>query len=134
MDPVSHQQRSPPTTNGASVPLPSIASLTNDLRHPDQSPGRLPHQSEAREARDSGNWSISQSQRECPYERSPARVFHAPSTQLLTGALGSSAVSNTMGLQVQTLLNPEESPSRNSVPGTPSLARYPSGVSQQVRQ
>ena len=37
---------------------------------------------------------------------------------------------NTMGLQLQTLLNPEESPSRNSVPETPSSSRYPSGLSQ----
>jgi hypothetical protein len=37
-----------------------------------------------------------------------------------------------MGLQLQTLLNPEEgSPSRQSVPDTPSAARYPSGLSQQ---
>ena len=36
-----------------------------------------------------------------------------------------------MGLQLQTLLNPsEESPSRNSIPDTPSSARYPSGLSQ----
>lgn len=31
-----------------------------------------------------------------------------------------------MGLQLQTILNAEDSPSRNSVPDTPSSARYPS--------
>ncbi|KAF1951856.1 hypothetical protein CC80DRAFT_187874 [Byssothecium circinans] len=35
-----------------------------------------------------------------------------------------------MGLQIQTILNDEDSPSRNSVPDTPSSARYPSGVSR----
>lgn len=34
-----------------------------------------------------------------------------------------------MGLQLQTILNAEDSPSRNGVPDTPSSARYPSGVS-----
>ncbi|KAF2109479.1 hypothetical protein BDV96DRAFT_615804 [Lophiotrema nucula] len=34
-----------------------------------------------------------------------------------------------MGLQLQTILNAEDSPSRNSIPETPSSARYPSGVS-----
>ncbi|PSN62934.1 hypothetical protein BS50DRAFT_648187 [Corynespora cassiicola Philippines] len=33
-----------------------------------------------------------------------------------------------MGLQLQTILNAEDSPSRNSVPDTPSSARYPSGA------
>jgi hypothetical protein len=37
-----------------------------------------------------------------------------------------------MGLQLQTLLNPEDSPSRHSVPDTPSSSKYPSGL-QQVR-
>ncbi|KAH7087206.1 hypothetical protein FB567DRAFT_61721 [Paraphoma chrysanthemicola] len=86
--------------------LPSITSLTNNLSPPEQSPVRLRHQSEARDARDSGNWSISQSKH-------------------------SSTVSNTMGLQLQTLLNPDDSPSRGSVPDTPSSSRYPSGLSQQ---
>lgn len=50
---------------------------------------------------------------------------------ILTGALDSSTVSQTMGLQVQTLLNPsEDSPSRTSIPDTPSSVRYPSGLSQ----
>lgn len=56
--------------------------------------------------RDSGNWSISQSKH-------------------------SSNVSQTMGLQVQTLLNPsDDSPARGGIPDTPSSARYPSGLSQ----
>jgi hypothetical protein len=49
----------------------------------------------------------------------------------------SSTVSQNMGLQVQTLLNPsDDSPSRNSIPDTPSSARYPSGLSHssQVRR
>jgi hypothetical protein len=56
------------------------------------------------------------------------------SLRFLTRALDSSTLSNsnTMGLQVQTLLNPEDSPSRNSVPDTPSSSRYPSGFSHQV--
>jgi hypothetical protein len=55
---------------------------------------------------------------------------------LLTCLVDSSTVSQTLGLQVQTLLNPsDDSPSRSSIPETPSSARYPSGFSQssQVR-
>jgi hypothetical protein len=37
-----------------------------------------------------------------------------------------------MGLQLQTLLNPEDAPTRNSMPDTPSSSRYPSGISQHV--
>ena len=33
-----------------------------------------------------------------------------------------------MGLQLQTILNAEDSPSRNGAPDTPTSARYPSGV------
>lgn len=44
--------------------LPSIASLTSNLSA-EQSPARLRQHSESREARDSGNWSISQSKRKC---------------------------------------------------------------------
>ncbi|ORX93695.1 hypothetical protein BCR34DRAFT_608482 [Clohesyomyces aquaticus] len=101
MEPVT-QQRPPPPPGSASQnqPLPSIASLTSTLPPSEQSPVHLRQQSEAREARDSGNWSISQSKH-------------------------SSGVSNTMGLQLQTILNAEDSPSRASVPDTPSSARYP---------
>ena len=50
---------------------------------------------------------------------------------VLTFTSDSSTVSQGMGLQLQTLLNPsEESPSRCSVPDTPSSAKYPSGLSQ----
>ncbi|OCK76258.1 hypothetical protein K432DRAFT_150965 [Lepidopterella palustris CBS 459.81] len=35
-----------------------------------------------------------------------------------------------MGLQLQTILNAEDSPSRNSIPDTPQSARYPSGSGQ----
>lgn len=105
MDSVSHQRSPASSSVSQAQALPSIASLTSTLSPAEQSPVHLRHQSEAR---DSGNWSISQSKH-------------------------SSTVSNTntMGLQLQTLLNPEESPSRNSVPETPSSSRYPSGLSQQ---
>ncbi|KAL6168366.1 hypothetical protein ACJQWK_06015 [Exserohilum turcicum] len=87
--------------------LPPLSSLTNGLSTADQSPGQQSKQPpESREVRDSGNWSI------------------APSKH-------SSTVSQHMGLQVQTLLNPsDDSPSRASIPETPSSARYPSGFSQ----
>jgi hypothetical protein len=50
---------------------------------------------------------------------------------LLTRSADSSTVSQSMGLHVQTLLNPsDDSPSRSSIPETPSSARYPSGFSQ----
>ncbi|KAL5379425.1 hypothetical protein DPSP01_008491 [Paraphaeosphaeria sporulosa] len=97
------QQQRSQHPSSLSQALPSIASLTSNLS-PDQSPARLRQQSESREARDSGNWSVSQSKH-------------------------SSGVSNTMGLQLQTILNAEDSPSRNGAPDTPSSARYPSGVS-----
>ncbi|KAF2682448.1 hypothetical protein K458DRAFT_58941 [Lentithecium fluviatile CBS 122367] len=107
-------QQRPPThgTLSQSQALPSIASLTNNLSPAEQSPVRLRQHSESCDARDSGNWSISQSK------------------PILTDPYAdSSGVSNTMGLQLQTILNAEDSPSRNSVPDTPSSARYPSGVS-----
>ncbi|KAL1603540.1 hypothetical protein SLS60_005128 [Paraconiothyrium brasiliense] len=97
------EQQRPQPPSSLSQALPSIASLTNNLPA-EQSPVRLRQPSESREIRDSGNWSISQSKH-------------------------SSGVSNTMGLQLQTILNAEDSPSRNGVPDTPSSARYPSGVS-----
>ncbi|KAJ4287969.1 hypothetical protein N0V90_011984 [Kalmusia sp. IMI 367209] len=96
---MEQQRPQPPGT--VSQALPSIASLTSNLTA-EQSPVRLRQHSESREARDSGNWSISQN---------------------------SSGVSNNMGLQLHTILNAEDSPSRNGVPDTPSSARYPSGVS-----
>ncbi|KAF2187007.1 hypothetical protein K469DRAFT_725627 [Zopfia rhizophila CBS 207.26] len=106
MESVSQQRPPAPGTVSHNQALPSIASLTSTLSPAEQSPVRLRQHSEAREARDSGNWSISQSKH-------------------------SSGVSNTMGLQLQTILNAEDSPSRNSVPDTPSSARYPSGTAQQ---
>ncbi|OAL55680.1 hypothetical protein IQ07DRAFT_174873 [Pyrenochaeta sp. DS3sAY3a] len=106
MDAVSHQRPHPPGSVSQGQALPSIASLTSSLSPESQSPVRLRQHSEAREVRDSGNWSISQSKH-------------------------SSTVSQGMGLQLQTLLNPsEDSPSRIPVPDTPSSARYPSGLSQ----
>lgn len=101
MDSTQQQRSLPPGALTQGQPLPSIASLTSSLSTTEQSPIRL---SDAREARDSGNWSISQSKH-------------------------SSGVSNNAGLQLQTILNAEDSPSRNSVPDTPSSARYPPQMS-----
>ncbi|KAJ8117274.1 hypothetical protein OPT61_g1481 [Boeremia exigua] len=100
------QQRPPAPSNGSHPQaLPSIASLTSSLSPSEQSPVRFRQHSESREARDSGNWSISQSKH-------------------------SSTVSNNMGLQLQTILNAEDSPTRN-VPDTPSSARHQAGHPQQ---
>lgn len=68
MDLASRQRQLPATTTSQSQALPSIASLTSSLSPSEQSPIRHSHHSEAREARDSGNWSISQgpSKRESP--------------------------------------------------------------------
>jgi hypothetical protein len=62
MDAVSHQRPPPQTSVSHGQALPSIASLTSSLSTAEQSPIR-PNQHP--EARDSGNWSISQSKREC---------------------------------------------------------------------
>ncbi|KAF2132641.1 hypothetical protein P153DRAFT_168994 [Dothidotthia symphoricarpi CBS 119687] len=110
MDQASCQRQPLPVSASHSQALPSIASLTSNLPSTEQSPVRHRPQSEAREARDSGNWSISQ----------------GPSKH-------SSTVSNsTMGLQLQTILNTEDSPSRSSVVDTPSSSRYSSGLHQQT--
>ncbi|CAN9305214.1 unnamed protein product [Alternaria alternata] len=86
--------------------LPPLSQLTNRLPASEHSPAQPRQHTEAGEVRDSGHWSI------------------APSKH-------SSNVSQHMGLQLQTLLNPsDDSTSRNSVPETPSSARYPSGYSQ----
>lgn len=63
MDSVSQQRPPAPGSASQNQALPSIASLTSSLSPAEQSPVRLRQQSEAREARDSGNWSISQSKR-----------------------------------------------------------------------
>ena len=73
MDVISHQRPPPPGSVSQGQALPSIASLTNSLSPSEQSPVRLRQHSEAREVRDSGNWSISQSKRECP----PHTTMHA---------------------------------------------------------
>jgi hypothetical protein len=146
MDSASQQRPPAPSSLSQGQALPSIASLTGQLPPSEQSPVHLRHQSDAREARDSGNWSVSQSKREF-FLLSPLVVrTRCPRLHLdlLTRASDSSIVSNNnntnnnnnnnpnMSLNVHTLLNPEESPSRNSVPDTPSSSRYPSGLSQQV--
>ncbi|KAL1794669.1 hypothetical protein ACET3X_006485 [Alternaria dauci] len=86
--------------------LPPLSQLTNRLSASEHSPAQPRQHPEAGEVRDSGHWSI------------------APSKH-------SSNVSQHMGLQLQTLLNPsDDSTSRNSVPETPSSARYPAAFSQ----
>ncbi|KAF3001549.1 hypothetical protein E8E13_009677 [Curvularia kusanoi] len=105
MESVSQQRQTAPSNGSHPQALPSIASLTSSLSPSEQSPVRFRQQSEAREARDSGNWSISQSKH-------------------------SSTVSNNMGLQLQTILNAEDSPTRN-VPDTPSSARHQAAHAQQ---
>ncbi|KAI1515636.1 hlh transcription factor [Pyrenophora tritici-repentis] len=117
MDSATHQRA--PHGNGVSLvnvsqgqqSLPPLSSLTHSLPASEPSPPHVRQHSEAREVRDSGNWSIAPSV--------------APSKH-------SSTISQHMGLQVCTLLNPSDdsSPSRNSIPDTPSSARYPSGLSQ----
>jgi hypothetical protein len=52
---------------------------------------------------------------------------------LLIDHTDSSTVSNNMGLQLQTILNAEDSPTRN-VPDTPSSARHQAAHPQQVRR
>jgi hypothetical protein len=139
MDSTSQQRLPTHPTLSQSQALPSIASLTSNLSPSEQSPVRLRQHSESCDARDSGNWSISQSKREEPHHLSSS--CQRPTTAVAIGAdpsIDSSGVSNTMGLQLQTILNAEDSPSRHSVPSvpdTPSSARYPSGVPsiQQVR-
>jgi hypothetical protein len=70
MDSSSYQRPPAPNSLSQGQALPSIASLTSSLHPAEQSPVRIQHQSEAREVRDSGNWSISQSKREYPCQPS----------------------------------------------------------------
>ncbi|QDS68076.1 hypothetical protein FKW77_009923 [Venturia effusa] len=87
----------PGTAFTAHHSLPPITALTSDLPPPEPSPG-FPRQSfDPRDVRDSGNWS--------------QQSKH------------SSTVSNTAGLQLQTILNHDDSPSRMSMPETPHSAR-----------
>ncbi|KAF2836262.1 hypothetical protein M501DRAFT_987434 [Patellaria atrata CBS 101060] len=85
--------RRPPVSLPHSQSLPPIASLTGPL--PDHSPTQQRHQPDLR---DSGNWSTSQSKH-------------------------SSGVSNTTGLQLQTILNSSEESPKN-IPDTPQSTRY----------
>jgi hypothetical protein len=71
--PTMETQQRPPALGSMSQSqaLPSIASLTSNLAPSEQSAIRLKQQQvEAQDARDSGNWSISQSKRK--HERSPS--------------------------------------------------------------
>ncbi|KAF2769533.1 hypothetical protein EJ03DRAFT_272173 [Teratosphaeria nubilosa] len=80
--------------------LPSITSLTNGLPRP--GPKLSPEQqSVADSTRDSGTWPQPQSKY---------------------------VSTNNQGLQVHTLLNPDDSPPRGSVPNTPQSARIPHSV------
>ena len=74
MDTVSQQRSTAPSNGSHPQALPSIASLTSSLSPAEQSPVRFRQHSESREARDSGNWSISQSKRKCP---PPLALGHA---------------------------------------------------------
>ncbi|KAF2426520.1 hypothetical protein EJ08DRAFT_663269 [Tothia fuscella] len=103
MDPSSR----PNTSYTVSQSLPPITALTNELPLPDPSSGFL---------RDSGNWSISQSKRE---QLDRSLKLHVTDDS----KPDSSGVSNTGGLQIHTILNAEDSPSRLSIPETPHSAR-----------
>lgn len=106
--------------------LPPLSSLTNGLSTADQTPVQSKQQLDNRDVRDSGNWSIAPSKRKCP-----KTACHVHAVLTCNPFPDSSTVSQHMGLQVQTLLNPsEDSPTCASIPETPSSARYPSGFSQ----
>ncbi|KAL1636408.1 hypothetical protein SLS58_009827 [Diplodia intermedia] len=85
--------------------LPSIASLTQSI--PQSDAAQMQARQHHIDARDSGAWSMSQAQ-----------------------SKHSSGVSNTTNLQLQTILNAEDSPSRASVPETPQSLRQPSQTPQ----
>ncbi|KAI5369547.1 Putative myc-type, basic helix-loop-helix (bHLH) domain-containing protein [Septoria linicola] len=79
--------------------LPSISSLTNGL--PRTAPISPDGQSLTDSTRDSGTWPQPQSKHNS---------------------------ANSQGLQVHTLLNPDDSPSRHSIPSTPLSARLPGSM------
>lgn len=85
--------------------LPSIASLTQSI--PQSDAAQMQARQHHIDARDSGAWSMSQAQ-----------------------SKHSSGVSNTTNLQLQTILNAEDSPSRTSVADTPQSIRQPSQTPQ----
>ncbi|CAK3959396.1 HLH transcription factor (Hpa3) like [Lecanosticta acicola] len=80
--------------------LPSISSLTNGL--PPSAPISPDQQSATDSTRDSGTWP------------QPHSSKHNSA--------------NNQGLQVHTLLNPDDSPNRHSVPSTPHSARAPNSA------
>ncbi|CAK1354415.1 Protein esc1 [Cercospora beticola] len=86
----------PPSQQQHSQGLPSISSLTNGL--PKSAPISPDGQSLTDSTRDSGTWPQPQSKHNS---------------------------ANSQGLQVHTLLNPDDSPSRHSIPTTPLSARIP---------
>jgi hypothetical protein len=132
----------PSTSYTVSQSLPPITALTNELPPPEPSPGFL---------RDSGNWSISQSKRtllllstvtfstcrdeiynlssefvNMRFGNGPSLLVPQKSTN--QRRTDSSGISNTGGLQIQTILNAEDSPSRVSIPETPHSTRVTSQV------
>jgi hypothetical protein len=69
------QQRPPAPENVPQTQLPSIASLTSGAALPEQSPAHLRQYSDTRESRDSGNWSISQTQSKREFDNYFFRVL-----------------------------------------------------------
>ncbi|KAI7096043.1 hypothetical protein KC352_g38917, partial [Hortaea werneckii] len=87
----------PPTQHHHPQGLPSISSLTNEFPRP--SSQRSPDQHSLNDStRDSGTWQPPQSKHNS---------------------------ANNQGLHLSTLLNPDDSPPRQSIPSTPQSARIP---------
>ena len=88
-----------PSSNSHQQGLPSISSLTNGLP-PSNAAQQYAHgdQAQGEHLRDSGTW---------PQPHSKHNSV------------------NSQGLHVRTLLNPDDSPPRSSVPNTPQSARIP---------
>lgn len=123
--------------------LPPITALTSDLPPPEPSPGFPRHSLDPRDVRDSGNWSSQSKRKFSPMirdDRMPRAVLvssrlHSillhlrsalPPTMTNTTysrQADSSTISNTGGLQLQTILNHDDSPSRMSIPEPPHSAR-----------
>lgn len=129
--------------------LPSISTLTDGLR---PSSHRLSpeHVLQNEQLRDSGTWPQPNSKRKCalfhyPYSTRVESCHNAGLLRTLTyspicwiplrdpppsqvNADSSSDNSANSGLQVHTLLNPDDSPSRHSIPNTPQSARLPTSA------
>ncbi|KAK3655656.1 hypothetical protein LTR56_003305 [Elasticomyces elasticus] len=108
--------------------LPSISSLTTGLP---SSASRLPsdQHSLSESTRDSGTWPQPQSKRKsfdhaALTERSATHAS-VPCTIGADFSDFTDSSANCQGLQVHTLLNPDDSPPQNSIPNTPLSARNP---------